>query len=412
MSKYLFSLLLLITAMGNAASVIGSEKTSFDFRGINVAQAVQLIYSEALLDSYVIDPDVLTDPRAVSFRYDSSQGDLRLFVKSFFDSLGLEVIRRSGVDFVSKKQVKATTDEKHIFVYHPRFRDGSYLADLLGPLFSGTFTARRVVAASANEKSPAGLVPPGSAAASIDRKSDTLVFSGPADEVARLQKLLSQVDQSVGDVLIRGVLYEVQTSKDSGSAFSLALSVLSGRLDLSIGDAGQLGNAVRLKTANIDAALSALAGDTRFKAVSTPQLRVRSGREGHLTVGQDVPTLGAVNFGQGGQTIQSVEYRSAGVILSVTPQIFDAGIDLHVDQQISDFVRTETGVNGSPTLTKRSLTTDVTVLSGELIVLGGLSQKKDSGSNSGLSFLPKLLRSSTDSASETEVLLLLQVTKI
>lgn len=48
------------------------------------------------------------------------------------------------------------------------------------------------------------------------------------------------------------------------------------------------------------------------------------------------------------QAIQSVEYRSAGVILSVTPQIFDAGIDLHVDQQISDFVRTETGVNGSP----------------------------------------------------------------
>lgn len=109
------------------------------------------------------------------------------------------------------------------------------------------------------------------------------------------------------------------------------------------------------------------------------------------------------------QAIQSVEYRSSGVILDITPQVRDEGIDLHVVQQISDFVKTETGVNGSPTLTKRSFSTDVTVAAGELVVLGGLTQDKNSEARSGLSFLPKLLQSSSLVDNRTEVLLLLQV---
>lgn len=47
-----------------------------------------------------------------------------------------------------------------------------------------------------------------------------------------------------------------------------------------------------------------------------------------------------------------------------------------VDQQISDFASTRSGVNNSPTLTKRSLITTVSTRDGELIVLGGLTQDK------------------------------------
>lgn len=110
--------------------------------------------------------------------------------------------------------------------------------------------------------------------------------------------------------------------------------------------------------------------------------------------------------------MQSVEYRSAGVIFSLSPTVRDSLIDLLVDQQISDFARTETGVNNSPTLSKRSLSTTVSLSDGELVLLGGLTSQKLVESSSGLSWLPKALRSSGQSQSQTEVLLLLQVERV
>lgn len=114
----------------------------------------------------------------------------------------------------------------------------------------------------------------------------------------------------------------------------------------------------------------------------------------------------------GSQAVQSVDYRSSGVILGLSPTVRDEGVELLVEQQISDFARTETGVNNSPTLTKRSLTTTVNAGDGELIVLGGLTQEKNSSSSSGLSFLPSFMRSDSRDDSRTELLLLLQVDRV
>lgn len=396
----------------------GLNVAKFDFRGINVAQVVQLIYSEALRDAYVIDPDVLSDQRTVSFRYDGTGEDLRSFVRSFFDSLGLEVVRRNGVDFVGRKQVKEVKPpELEPFVYRPRFRDGSYLAELLGPLFSGSFTARRGVRGTVSGSGADALnksAPAGSASAAVDRQTDVLVFNGTAAEIAKLKKLLPQVDESAGDVLVRGVLYEVQTAKSDGSAFSLAVNVLGGKF--AFGTGGNLtpnDTFASIKTGNIDAVFSVLATDSRFKAVSKPMLRVTSGGSGRFTVGQDVPVLGAVTYpGNSAAPVQSVSYQSSGVIYDVKPVLHDAGIELGVMQQISNFVTTDTGVSGSPTLIKRELRSDLNLKDGEIVVMGGLTDSKDTRSSSGPSFLPSFMRGRSSQQADTEILLVLQVTKL
>ena len=83
-----------------------------------------------------------------------------------------------------------------------------------------------------------------------------------------------------------------------------------------------------------------------------------------------------------------------------------------VDQQISDFAKTETGVNGSPTLTKRSLSTTTTIADGEVVLLGGLTTRRLEDDVSGLAFLPRFLRSSSATDDQTEILLLLQVSAL
>lgn len=404
-------------------SVQGSDLTRstslrYELDGVPVSQVFRVIYAESLKTPYVLDPAVLADVRPVSFRFESIKGDIKPFLHDFLDSLGYRMDTLGGVDFVKlKPEVLKGEEDKTAFVYVPKYRDGSYLVDLLSPLFKGSFTARRSVQAPEGAKQEQKAVPPGSAAAMVDRKSDMLVFNGADKEIVKLQKILAQVDIAGGQVLVRGVLYEVQTTKGEGSAFQLATSLMSGKLGLTLGAAGQVfGNSMSFKNTgslSIDAVLSALSTDSHFKVVSSPSLRVRDGATAKLTVGQDVPVLGALSYPQGaGQAVQSVEYRSSGVIFNLMPQIRDAVIDLNVSQQVSNFVKTDTGVNGSPTLTKRELSTVVSMADGDVIVLGGLNEDKDNLADSGLPFLPRFMRSNSSDSSKSEILLILQVNRI
>ncbi len=416
----LFSLSGLATATPSVPAASSALlPTKFDFRGVNVASVVQLIYAEALHESYVIDPEVLIDARTVSFRFEGKKRDVPVFVTAFFDSLGLTVIRRGGIDFIAKKSpsIAAPGKEAEVFIYRPRFRDGAYLVELLSPLVSGSFTSKRAVHGSIVGDSAATdkVAPMGSAAASVDRQTDTLVFTGSLEDVVKLKKVLPQVDLPVGDVLVRGVLYEVQTDEKSGSAFGLALNLLRGSVKLGLGPlTTSPGEAfVALRNNTIEAVVSVLAQDSRFKAVSRPMLRVTSGGAGRFTVGQDVPVLGSVSYpGSGQAPVQSVTYQSSGVIYDVRPVVHDASIEVSVMQQTSNFVPTNTGVAGSPTLIKRELKSNLSLTDGEIAVMGGLRDLKEARSSEGLSFLPSFLRTKLGEKTSVEILLILQVTKL
>ncbi|WP_321875626.1 type II secretion system protein GspD [Burkholderia cenocepacia] len=397
--------------------------TSFDFSGVSVADVSRLLYLQAFKQSYVLDPAVLQDQRQVAFRFKGALVDLRPFWRDFLDGLGYELEPRAGVDFVRPKPKESaqTAADSEVYIYHPKYREVGYLSEILGPLLSGAFTVNRTVHVPASQRgeSTGKPVPMGSAAAMIDRPGhDALVYLGSAKDIERLKVLLPQLDTPVGEVLVRGVVYEVTTGNKEGSAFNLVLSLLGNKLSLGVG--GAVATAVapgesflRFKSASIDAVYSALSSDSRFKVVTNPRLRIQSGKSAHLTVGQEVPTLGAVSYPQGGGTpVQSVTYRSAGVIFDLSPTVYESQIDLQVRQQISDFAKTETGVNDSPTLTKRELDTTVSLGDGEMILLGGLQQDKQTNKRVGLSFLPHVLDSTSGDDSNTEILVLLQVNKV
>lgn len=49
---------------------------------------------------------------------------------------------------------------------------------------------------------------------------------------------------------------------------------------------------------------------------------------------------------------------------------------------------------------------------GDVVVLGGMTEAKDSGGTAGLSFLPAFMRSKSESSSRSEIILVLQLTRI
>jgi type II secretory pathway component GspD/PulD (secretin) len=122
--------------------------------------------------------------------------------------------------------------------------------------------------------------------------------------------------------------------------------------------------------------------------------------------------LGAISYPATGQSVQSVDYKSSGVILNIRPTIRAESIELDINQQISNFVQTTTGVNNSPTLIKREIATTVNCKNDDVIVLGGLEESSQTTASSGQSWLPNFLRSKSKDESKSDILLVLHVTKL
>ncbi len=81
---------------------------------------------------------------------------------------------------------------------------------------------------------------------------------------------------------------------------------------------------------------------TRFNVVSSPTLRVKSGSTGNFSVGADVPVISDFTE-RNGKIIQSVQYRQSGVIFNIEPVVKINAIDLKINQQLSNFIKTDKG---------------------------------------------------------------------
>ncbi|WP_341773070.1 type II secretory pathway protein [Burkholderia vietnamiensis] len=400
---------------------------AFDLRYVSVGQLVDLLYGDAIHVPHVIESDVLNDSRLVSFQYDGKARDLRAFVKVFLDAQGFKVETRDGVDFVSKKPVDLVkAPERETFVYHPRYRTADYLAKALQPLFAGRMAASAGSGVASPPLPEAPHAPVGTLGTlavlplpvpqtSLTQVND-LVFAGSPSEVRDLKRMLPELDRVPDEVVVRGWVYEVTTTSDKNSAFSLVASIfngIGGKLSASNGPTESDATALRFSSNYLSMAISALNADTRFKQVSDPHVRVLSGERVRLNVGSQVPTLGSISYqGVSGTPVQSVQYQDAGLIFDVLPTVMGNAIQLDLQEQMSSFVATTTGVNNSPTKNTRQMQTTVSVKDGEVIVLGGLQQDTDSATTNSPGWLPKLLEGHGSSKGRTDVLLVLQVQRV
>ncbi|CAJ6828410.1 type II secretion system protein GspD [Burkholderia stagnalis] len=401
---------------------------AFDLRFVTVAQVVDLIYQDAMHTPYVLGPDVLSDNRIVSFRLDDNNRDVRAVMVDFLDSLGFQVATKNGVDYVMKKPGAALPKaEQEVFVYKPRHRKADYLREMVEPLLGARSMLPVAPVVSAPVQAAGSVQVPGAVpvdasngvqgrqqlVGGVQARGDELVIVGSRDEVAMLRKLVPELDTAPGEVVVRGWAYEVTNTDSTNTAWGIAAKVLGGQLRISSGDTSSDTSAVRFTGPGIDAAISALNADSRFKVISSPHVRIASGERVRLNVGQQVPTQSSVSYqGSSGTPVQSITYQDAGLIFDVEPTVMRDAIELRVHEEISDFVPTKTGVDTSPTKNTRQLQTVTRLKDGEVVVLGGLIQDRNTSARSGYAWLPSFLDGRSSSKQRTEVLLVLQVQRI
>jgi general secretion pathway protein D len=165
-------------------------------------------------------------------------------------------------------------------------------------------------------------------------------------------------------------------------------------------------------------ALAALAGITKVKVLSAPQVMVLDNEPARLQVGQQVPVLTGTATSTITTTapiVNSVDYHSTGVIMQVTPRVNSGGlVTLDIAQEVSDVAAAATNtVQGSPTFNDQIFRTRVAVQDGQTVGMAGLIRDNVSESNAGIPLVKDipligtLLSTQSNARIRTELLVLI-----
>ncbi|EGK3894904.1 type II secretion system protein GspD [Escherichia coli] len=389
-----------------------SSRVDMSMDNAPLPQVISLIWQRVFNRPFQLSPELAGDTRLVSF-YLTQSLEPRSFFISYLKNMGIAVSSRNGVDWIYITTKKELKEPVSVFTYRPKYRSVSYLSSMLTSVTqSGSFSNHvQTVDYSGASASAASS---GSAINSVSAATDAevLVYSGTAADIRRVRDILPRIDIPAEQVTVSGYVLEVQTTERNASGLQIIADLFKNRLGVSVGVHSETGNVFTLNIGGLNAFYSLIKEDSRFNVMSNPRLTVLSGSQSQFTVGQEVPVLDSVTYqGNSGTPVQSVTYRNSGAIFTVTPVVLDGVITLDISQQLSDFVKTTTGVNTSPTLTKREISTRVDVHDGDVLVLGGLASSKTTKARSGFSFLPGLTGNSEDS-DKTDIIVVLQADRV
>jgi general secretion pathway protein D len=141
--------------------------------------------------------------------------------------------------------------------------------------------------------------------------------------------------------------------------------------------------------------IDALHSVTEVKVLSNPSLVVTDNQVATLSVGDDVPiSTGTANVLTTSNTVvNTIDYRSTGIILRVVPRVSANGnVRLEIEQEISQVSNAGSGSsqNLTPTISQRKVKSSISVATGQTVLLAGLIQEQKDVSHSGIPLLDQL----------------------
>ncbi len=157
--------------------------------------------------------------------------------------------------------------------------------------------------------------------------------------------------------------------------------------------------AFTFETGRFIAIINTLASQNRVNIVSNPHILTSENKKAVINVSESIPIVTSQQVPIGGATststttttavvgTQSVEYRDAGVILTVTPRIGERGtVALDVKQEVNAIGTAQPPTN-SLSILKREAETSVVLLNDQTLVLGGLIKDTLTIDDRGIPFL-------------------------
>jgi hypothetical protein len=385
-----------------------SYKSSFP-DGIKLTEFAYNVLHNVVKKPFVLTPDFLAYEGSVGV--DSAvyrNKDAAVLLSEVLEEVGY-ALNWKGTYYTIQKTTPQITAERRQedFIYHVRYRDLSYLSAILQPLFKdGSFTFQRTGGTipakkgttsqtTSNASSPSSGTPNGGASTTSGANSkpvddgqseysnltqtnlDTFLFRGTSGEIARLRDLLAKLDVPTPQIAVRAYFLEVGKVDSKGGGISFVANLLSSHLGITL-NSTNAGNQLTFKTGSFSSVISALDSANNIKTLVSPAVFAKSGQQTSFSVGEDIPSLGQINYNGNGQSSQSVNTIRAGSTIDLLPRVYDDVISLDIHQQVSEPVQDASVIQGAVEIDNRELTTSVDIKPGSWVLLGGYTADKDS----------------------------------
>lgn len=241
-----------------------------------------------------------------------------------------------------------------------------------------------------------------------DLPTNSLVFTASHEQFNSLKEILIQLDIQPKQVLLRGLIAEVNLNKLNSAGIDWAAwgggiagdAVIAGNVQMgSSSIPGQVldlydklitteeiynkdGNIYQTTNTSGKALIytyvKMLNKYDAINVLSMPRLMCTDNLPSHLQVGQVIPQLkGTLTDTTNPRAVQNTyEYKDVGLILTVTPHVRSGNlVSLEIEQRVEDLLTTM----GSPTpvTSKREVKTNVLVANGDTIIIGGLIREAE-----------------------------------
>lgn len=216
-----------------------------------------------------------------------------------------------------------------------------------------------------------------------DPRSNAIVASGTATDLAALESLIEKIDVLLAQVRIEVVIAEVSlTDNDARGLDAFGITFNSGgnnEVGYSFtGPESVFTASGTLKDFRIETVFRTAQQDNRVRVLSTPTIVTTHNQEATIIVGESRPVITATqsDLGTGSSLRSNVSFRDIGIELKVKPLIGSNGvIQMEINQKVENVVRTILiDGNEQPIIGKREATSFLSMGDGELVVLGGLQE--------------------------------------
>jgi general secretion pathway protein D len=256
--------------------------------------------------------------------------------------------------------------------------------------------------------------------------NNTIVIRATPKDYRKILAMLRQIDAPATQVLINTTIAEVTLNDElrygvqayfskgnaSGGFFgaNTALEAATNTLKLRPSVPGL--NFFVGSIADPQLVIDALSGITKVRIVSSPSLLVLENETATIKVGDQVPIQTQTLVTDGGNNVNSFEYRDTGVILKVKPRVNANGmVTIDLGQELSSVsTRTTPKAGDNPTFSQRAINSKVSVNDQQTVLLGGLiSGQEERGRNTvpgadKVPLLGDLVGTTEQSAQRTELI--------
>ncbi len=314
--------------------------------------------------------------------------------------------------------IESLGEDIRLFTYKTKNRSAKEVKEILEKLLGNISQAKKTRKEKGEKTQQKGRIPKKQSLSKgispfenfnvvVDEERNTLIISAYPSDWKKIKMLLKRIDTPPKQILIEVTIAELTLSdelkyglewylKHTSKDMIGTINFLSGS-----GGAGAAGVLYTLTgtSGRFQAILSAFASKNLVNIISTPHVVVLDGKSASINVGTQVPVVTSESTspdlaaGNQPSILRNIQYRSTGVNLNVTPTVTSEGqLRIKLSQSLSEVQGYAPGLN-SPIILNRSISTEVTLRSGETVLLGGLiSETEGKGENKvpGLGDIPIL----------------------